>query len=743
FIEMYPFAARMELRDTFRKLGARCLHEARSFLQHARPGLSSPSRVAASNVVLNYFPRAFGNFAGIPVEAEWVHPGHGDSVHALRLQVHDFSGSGRYTFHFDYNLEALPERLQRRSIEHFEKLLDAMLADPDRRIAAVDLLVDEERETLAALNATAAEPLPDRSVVAMFKAQAVAEPDRVALRHGSQEISFARLSEQCDALAAVLVDRGIQPGDRIAVVSRRSTLAVIAILATLRARAAYVPIDAGVPGRRLESILEDSGTRLLLAGPGLEVGDRVGDIAVLPIDEGIAAGRDLELARPTPELEDLAYLIYTSGSTGRPKGVLIEHRGLADYLCWAARQYVRGDRLSFPLFTSLAFDLTVTSLFLPLITGGTLEIYPEPDGPVDTALMDVVRANSVDFLKLTPSHLSLLRRVGLEDSRLRRLVVGGENLTTDRAASIHAQLRDRVELYNEYGPTEAVVGCVAHRYRPDQDRAISVPIGSPADHVTVEILNEKLMPVPEGVAGELWISRYGLARGYHERDELTRERFQPHSSLPGRRRYRSGDLVRLVDTETLEFLGRMDRQLKVSGFRVEPGEVEAALLSLPKVEQCAVVARRHPASTADRRDPVRHCVCCGLPSNYPRATFDQAGVCSICRSYESIKEHARDYFRTEDDLHRIFADSAQEHGAEYDCLMLYSGGKDSSYALCRLVDMGLSVYAFTLDNGYISEEAKENIRRVTERLGVPIELATTPSMNAIFRDSLIRFSNVC
>ncbi|MGB5752520.1 MAG: amino acid adenylation domain-containing protein [Thermoanaerobaculia bacterium] len=743
FIEMYPFAARMELRDTFRKLGARCLHEARSFLQHARPGLSSPSRVAASNVVLNYFPRAFGDFAGIPVEAEWVHPGHGDSVHALRLQVHDFSGSGRYTFHFDYNLEALPERLQRRSIEHFEKLLDAMLADPDRRIAAVDLLVDEEREALAALNATAAEPLPDRTVIAMFKAQAVAEPDRVALRDGSQEISFARLSEQCDALAAVLVDRGIQPGDRIAVVSRRSTLAVIAILATLRARAAYVPIDAGVPGRRLESILEDSGTRLLLAGPGLEVGDRVGDIAVLPIDEGIAAGRDLELARPTPELEELAYLIYTSGSTGRPKGVLIEHRGLADYLCWAARQYVRGDRLSFPLFTSLAFDLTVTSLFLPLITGGTLEIYPEPDGPVDTALMDVVRANSVDFLKLTPSHLSLLRRVGLEDSKLRRLVVGGENLTTDLAASIHAQLRDRVELYNEYGPTEAVVGCVAHRYRPDQDRAISVPIGSPADHVTVEILNEKLMPVPEGVAGELWISRYGLARGYHERDELTRERFQPHSSLPGRRRYRSGDLVRLVDTETLEFLGRMDRQLKVSGFRVEPGEVEAALLSLPKVEQCAVVARRHPASTADRRDPVRHCVRCGLPSNYPRATFDQAGVCSICRSYESIKEHARDYFRTEDDLHRIFADSAQDHGADWDCMMLYSGGKDSSYALCRLVDMGLSVYAFTLDNGYISEEAKENIRRVTERLGVPIELATTPSMNAIFRDSLIRFSNVC
>jgi amino acid adenylation domain-containing protein len=743
FIEMFPFAATVVPGDTFRSLGARCLEEAKLFLRHALPGTSSPSGANASNVVLNYVPGAFGTFAGVQPDVRWVHPGHGDSVHALRLQVHDFSGSGRYTLHFDFNEGVLPERLRRRGVAHFEKVLDACLDDPDREVASVDVLVEEERQALAALNATDAAPRPDRSVVAMFQARADLEPDRVALRQGAAELSFATLREQSEALAATLVEHGLEPGDRVAVLGPRSTRAVVAILATLRARGAYVPIEASVPKSRLEHVLRDSKARMLLVGDAAEPAPRVPGVTVLSIAEGIQAGHGVVLDRPGPDLDDLAYLMYTSGSTGRPKGVLIEHGGLADYLRWADRRYVRGDRLTVPLFTSLGFDLTVTSLFLPLITGGTLEIYPEPDGPIDTALMDVARANAVDFIKLTPSHLSLLRRVGLEGSRIRRMVVGGEDLKTALAAAVTAQLHDRVEIHNEYGPTEAVVGCVAHRYDPGADTETSVPIGVPADHVEVEILNEAGSPVPEGVPGELWISRYGLARGYHGLDEQTAERFPPHPLKPGERRYRTGDRVRMMDTGKLEYLGRLDRQLKVSGFRVEPGEIEAALLSLPLIEQCAVVARRRPAAGPVATDEIRHCLRCGLPSNYPRAIFDPDGVCSVCRSYESVRDHAQAYFKTMDDLRALFQDSARTHRSKYDCLMLYSGGKDSTYALCRLVEMGLSVYAFTLDNGFISEGAKENIRKVTEKLEVPVEFASTPAMNAIFRDSLMRFANVC
>ena len=743
FIEMFPFAARVDPGDTFRSLGTRCLEEARLFLRHALPGLSSPSSAAASNVVLNYFPHAFGEFAGIPVEVEWVHPGHGDKVHALRLQVHDFSGSGRYMLHFDYNRQALPERLQRRSLEHFEIMLGAMLEDPDQPIATVDLLVDEERRALSLLNDTDSVPLPERSVVEMFRTQAELEPHRVALRQGTQEISFATLREQSEALAATLLETGVEPGDRVVILSRRSSLAVTAILGTLQARCAYVPVEANAPPARLRQILEDSGARLLLVGdaPGSVV--EAPGVTVLSVEESLRSPAVLPTQHPAPTLDDLAYLIYTSGSTGRPKGVLIEHGGLADYLCWAERQYVRGERLVYPLFTSLAFDLTVTSLFLPLVTGGTLEIYPEPEGPVDSALMEVVQADAVDFIKLTPSHLSLLRRIGLEGSRIRCMVVGGENLRTELAASISAQFEDRLELYNEYGPTEAVVGCLVHRYDPEKDTDASVPIGHPADHVTVEILNDAYSPVPEGAPGELWISRYGLARGYHGLDAATRASFQPNPHLPGERRYRSGDLVRSVDAGTIEYLGRLDRQLKVSGFRIEPGEIETALLSAPQIEQCAVITRRHAVTELDAKQGLRHCVRCGLPSNYPRAAFDESGVCGVCRSYEAIKDHAQAYFKSEEELRLIFEESARRHRPQYDCLMLYSGGKDSSYALCRLVDMGLSVYAFMLDNGFIAEGAIENVRQVTQQLGVPVEFATTPAMNAIFRDSLMRFSNVC
>ncbi|MCL4846636.1 MAG: amino acid adenylation domain-containing protein [Acidobacteria bacterium] len=744
FIELFPCGVRVEPRDTFRTLAARCLAESVELLRHALPGTSAPSGARSSNVVLNVVPGAFGPFAGRPVEVEWVHPGHGDHVHALRLQVHDFAGTGRDVLHFDFNDAALDDRLRRRSLAHFEALVDALVADPDARLGALDIRTDEERRAWAVLNATDAVPPPGQTVVAMFEDVAEHQPDGVALRQGDATRTFSQLAADVESLAAALVDAGVSPGDRVAIVSRRSIEAVVAILAVLRARAAYVPIEAGVPSARLDDLVADAGARVLLVGDDTAASTARGGVVRLAIGEATRAASGRRCDDPGPTLDDLAYVIYTSGSTGRPKGVPITHAGLADYLGWASRRYVRGDRLTYALCTSLAFDLTVTTVFLPLITGGTLDIYPESDGPVDSAVVDVVEANRVDLVKLTPSHLALLRRVGLEGSRVRRLVVGGEDLKTSLAAAVSAQLGDEVEIHNEYGPTEAVVGCIAHRFDPATDTDTSVPIGAPADHVHVDVLTGEGGPVPEGVPGELWIARLGLARGYLGRAEQTAERFLPHPGRPTERRYRTGDLVRLVSPTTLEYLGRIDRQVKVSGFRVEPGEIESAMLSHPAVTEAVVVARRrHVLHQTSTRGAVRHCLRCGLPSNFPRAGFDEQGVCRLCRSYDAIKDRAQAYFRTVDDLRAVFEEAARTRRGEYDCLMLYSGGKDSTYALCRLVEMGVSVYAFTLDNGFISESAKENIRKVTTTLGVPIEFATTPAMAAIFRDSLARFSNVC
>ena len=751
FIEMFPFAVDLEPGETFRSLGAKCLEEAQLFLCHALPGTSMPSGGSGGRVVLNFVPVSFGDFGEIPARVEWVHPGHGDRAHALRLQVHDFGDTGETTLHFDWNREVLSDRLCHRSLEHFEALLQAMLTDPDQPLAGVDVRTAEERQSLAALNDTARSPLPEQTVVERFLARVEAEGEQTALAQGSREVSFAELGRQVETLAATLRREGVEIGDRVAVLSRRSVEAVVGILATLRVGAAYVPIDPAYPPGRIALIFSSCGARVLLLGdrPG-EVLPPLGDGArAVSVAEVLRAGEVERLDLPMPALGDLAYVLYTSGSTGRPKGVLIEHGGLAEYLEWAERQYVRGERLAFALFTSLSFDLTVTSLFLPLLTGGRLEIYPEPEGPVDSALVDVARSDVVDFVKLTPSHLSLLLQMDLEGSRIRRMVVGGEDFKTALATAIQERIGPELEITNEYGPTEAVVGCVAHRFDPANDaHRVRVPIGRPADHVTMAIL-EGGMVVPEGVAGELWVSRPGLARGYLGLEELTAERFLPDPQQPARRWYRTGDRVRQIDPDTLEYLGRVDRQLKISGFRVEPAEIEAALLAQPEIESCVVVARRRPEVEPAR--PVAEqpcCVRCGLPSDHPRAVFDADGVCSVCRSYEKVRDHAQGYFRSMEDLRAIFRETrrareAAGRAASYDCLMLYSGGKDSTYALCQLVEMGLSVYAFTLDNGFISEDAKRNIRRVAEQLGVEVELATTPAMNAIFRDSLERFDNVC
>ena len=749
FMEVFPFAVTVEPGETFRSLGTKCMAEAQRLLRHALPGTSAPAGAGSGNVVLNFVPARFGTFAGHATNVEWVHPGTADGVHALRMQVHDFAGTGRYTLHFDVNGTALPPELETRLVEHVANLLDAALSDLDQPVDDARILTSHETDVLARLADGGSAPLAERTVYARFREAVEAHPDRVALRQQATDTTFGELLIQAEAIAATLVDAGVEVGDRVAIHSRRTRGAVVAMLGALRARAAYVPVDPTLPAARRAHLLADSGARVVLCERELTAPPAPADATEngcrwIVIDDALqTAERPLE--RDEPQLDDLAYVLYTSGSTGAPKGVLVEHRGLAEYIDWAARRYVRGERMTFPLFTALSFDLTVTSLYLPLVTGGLLDVFPESGDEVDTALLDVIEARSADFLKLTPSHLALLRRVGSEGGRVRRMVVGGEDLKVELAAAITRQFGNGVTIHNEYGPTEAIVGCVEHAFDPSADLGASVPIGLPADHVEIEVLNDSLAPVPLGVPGELWVARRGLARGYLGLDALTAERFQPSPERVGGRRYRTGDRVRVLESGIVEYLGRADRQLKISGFRIEPGEIEAALLAVEGVQHGAVVA--HAARTAApaeaKGDETFYCTRCGLPSNYPGATFDADGVCHICRSYESTRAHTQTYFGSMNDLRAIFSASRARYAPEYDCMALLSGGKDSTYALCQLVDLGLSVYAFTLDNGYISDGAKDNIRRVTDQLGVPVEFGTTPAMNAIFRDSLERFANVC
>ncbi|MGH9318011.1 MAG: non-ribosomal peptide synthetase, partial [Thermoanaerobaculia bacterium] len=295
--------------------------------------------------------------------------------------------------------------------------------------------------------------------------------------------------------------------------------------------------------------------------------------------------------------DNLAYVIYTSGSTGAPKGVMIRHQGLVNYLTWCTKAYAVSEGRGSPVHSSIGFDLTVTSLFPPLLTGRRVEMLPEGAG-IESLAKALRREGGYSLVKITPAHLELLSHVLPESEaagRARAFIIGGDALREESLAFWRTHARE-TRLINEYGPTETVVGCCVYEapqgpYR--ESRSGTVPIGRPIANTQLYVLDRFLQPAPIGVAGELYIGGDGVARGYWKRPDLTAERFvsNPFHSGPGARLYKTGDLARYLPDGNLEYLGRIDDQVKIRGYRIEPGEVESALAQHPSVAESVVVAR--------------------------------------------------------------------------------------------------------------------------------------------------------
>jgi amino acid adenylation domain-containing protein len=631
----------------------------------------------------------------------------------------------------EYNSDLLALPAVERLADHLVQLLAAILAEPLAPVARLDYLSESERhQLLVAFNDTQTSYPAHQSVVQLFEAQVEKTPHALALAFGATTLTYQQLNEQANQLAHYLVEQyTIQPNDRLGVQLERDEWLLIAILAVLKAGGAYVPLDGQDPAERIAYMLADSGCRQVLNADELTQFRQVQGY-YSPVNLDCHAG-----------LDHLSYVMYTSGTTGRSKGVAIAHGALVNYLAWAARTYVRGRALDFALYTSLAFDLTVTSLFTPLLTGNALRIYAAPT-PAQT-LAQVLADKRVGIVKITPSHLKLLTGPALAHSALVCLIVGGEALESSLAAAVSRGAGPALELYNEYGPTEATVGCMSHRFAPARDTGPSVPVGGPIANTQLYVLSPQLLPVPVGVVGELWIAGAGLAQGYWGQPALTAEKFRPLPQLAVARAYRSGDLARFLPDGNLELLGRVDQQVKLRGYRIELTEIQAVMETYPGVSAGAVQLlplRPEPPVAAN----IRYCTKCGLPSNYPDDEFNAAGVCSVCVGFESYKDQAHAYFKPLAELRDLLQGHQQQHTGSYDCLVLLSGGKDSTYVLYQLVrEMKLRVLVFTMDNGYISEEAKDNMRRVTQELGVELVFGATEAMNAIFVDSLRQFSNVC
>ncbi|MFE7756462.1 non-ribosomal peptide synthetase [Streptomyces sp. NPDC057429] len=429
--------------------------------------------------------------------------------------------------------------------------------------------------------------LPD-----LFQLRAARTPHAPAVRSGGQELTYAELNTRANRLAHHLIACGIGPERLVGVQLPRSADLVVALLGVLKAGAAYVPMDSDSPAERTAFIVQDTGLDLVLgeraaqrgAGGGPETLTVAGAVAAaeaagLPAHDPAGADRTAPL-RP----ENLAYVIYTSGSTGRPKGVTVQHDTLTRYLDFACAQYP-GLADGALLHSPVAFDLTVTALYGPLLLGGCVRVAALDREPVAGPAED-----RPGFVKATPSHLPLLAALPGSLSPTRELVVGGEMLRGDVVDQWRAA-HPGAAVVNEYGPTEATVGCCVFRIGPGDEAAPgAVPIGVPTPGTELYVLDERLAAVGSGTAGELYIAGGQVARGYLRRPGLTAERFVANP-FGGGRMYRTGDIARVRPDGILEYLGRTDDQVKISGYRIELGEVSSVLGSLPGVRLAAVVAR--------------------------------------------------------------------------------------------------------------------------------------------------------
>ncbi|MGP3920452.1 amino acid adenylation domain-containing protein [Nonomuraea sp. 10N515B] len=506
------------------------------------------------------------------VDARFMDAGGRGARHDLHFVIHEMlAGTGEpagLSGSLRYATDLFDHRTAEAIVARFVRLVELAAAQPQRPVHEIDILTDAERRRLLhAWNDTAVDT-PELTVTELFQQRAAADPDAVAVVAGGESVSYGELNVRANRLAHWLVERGVGPESLVGVVLPRSVDLVVALLAVLKAGGAYVPLDVEYSAERVAATLGDAAPVLVLR----ELPETVGYPGSNPVV-------GVEWAHP-------AYVVYTSGSTGRPKGVVVEHRAVANYVNWAVHQYpaARGATL---VHSSIAFDLTVTGLFATLLSGGRVylsrleEVAGDPGVPVA-------------FAKATPSHLPLLEGLGEDWSPGEMLILGGEALTGE-VVERWRRAHPGVTVVNAYGPTELTVNCTEYRIGPRAKVAAGpVPIGRPFWNMRAYVLDDRLRPVPAGVVGELYVSGAQVARGYRGRPGLTAERFVACPFAAGERMYRTGDVVRWTADEQLEFVGRADEQVKVRGFRIEPGEVQAVLAAHSGVARAVVRAVEGP-----------------------------------------------------------------------------------------------------------------------------------------------------
>jgi amino acid adenylation domain-containing protein len=494
----------------------------------------------------------------------------------------------------EYNTDLFDDTTIAGMLEHFGILIESIVNNPDERIANLNMITDEEQnKLLVEWNGIDKKHKFDKDICRIFEQQAEQTPENIALEFEKNKLTYRELNQRINQLAHYLRSFGLNPDELVGVSIERSPEMIIAMLGVLKAGGAYVPVDPDYPQERLAYILEDSGITVLITQQHLIDKLPQHKAKTICLDSDWQKISKNKFSNPQYKLDpqNLAYMIYTSGSTGKPKGTMVTHQGLINYLNWTFYAYPLKEGRGSLVHSTIAFDATVTAVYTPLLTGKTITLIP--DGSDLEALGNALREyKDFNIVKITPAHLDLLSgQIPAEEAAglTKAFIIGGENLTAEQIAFWQKYAPDTL-LFNEYGPTETVVGCVVYEALKCLG---SVPIGKAIHNTRVYILDENLQIVPIGVPGELYIGGEGVARGYLNRPDLTAERFipDPFSNKEGARIYKTGDLVRYLNDGNMIFIDRLDTQVKIRGYRIELGEIENAMQQHPQIDDAVLIAR--------------------------------------------------------------------------------------------------------------------------------------------------------
>ncbi len=473
----------------------------------------------------------------------------------LQIHIADLNNNGILEIYYDYLTDTFSEEEIKLIHLRLMKLLKNIMDKVDMKIKEVDLVPEEEKRLLQEFNVTSAPYPKEKTVVALLEEQKEKTPENIALIYGNEKMSYQELCQRIDQFASNLQDI---KGENILVYAKNSFEVVIAIYGILKSGNTYIPVGIDTPLDRVSHIIEDSHCRYAVSDVELK------DVILLNVNQ---KKNPNWVNRIEANPQDIAYMIYTSGSTGRPKGVKISHQSLTNYIWWAKKSYVTTELPVMPLYSSIGFDLTVTTLFMPLIAGGTILICSNNHEEI----INIFRQDNVSIVKLTPAHLSIINEANIKIKNIHTLILGGEALKTSDAKMI-TRLGNRMKIFNEYGPTEATVGCMIYEYNA-KDKTETVPIGKPADNVSIYILDKESKLCPLEVEGELCIEGDGLAQGYYHLDDMTQKVFVKNP-VTGNRMYKTGDIAKMGMDLNVRYIGRKDQQIKIHGNRIELEEIE-------------------------------------------------------------------------------------------------------------------------------------------------------------------------